>query len=339
MANVPQRIFKKGLAAFAAATVALTLFILKDLRVQEPAGTASGDKVNCSSMGDAANHPLPIADAHFHILPWMTPAELCRLMRENGIKWIGGGGQMQPDGFINRYRKVFGERWRVFGGQREHLAEIPQQHGVNALEDAEHPAMRQLVATLESDLKSGRYKGIGELLVNTRTSATRPDWRRKIRADSPGVKALLNLAAKYGLPVSIHAQWDNDTAEQMNRLAESNRNGVIFLAHCGTDASADQIRDFLSKNLNVYCDMSSRYDRSKAAGRTVYSAGWLEPSWKKLIEAMADRFTAGIDDVFSEAEYLHTVKAVREGLLANLSPEAAKKVAYENADRLFRISK
>lgn len=260
-------------------------------------------------------------------------------MRENGIKWIGGAGQMQPDGFINRYRKVFGERWRVFGGQRELLAEIPKQHGVDALENAQHPAMQQLLAALESHLKSGRYKGIGELHVNTRTSATRPGWRRKIGADSPGVRALLDLAAKYRVPISIHAQWDPDTAEQMSRLAESNRNGVILLAHCGTDASADQIREFLSKNPNVYCDMSSRYDRSKLVERTVYSAGWLEPSWKKVIEAMPDRFMAGIDDVFSGGEYLHVVKAIREGLLAKLSPETAKKVAYENADRLFGISK
>jgi hypothetical protein len=69
------------------------------------------------------------------------------------------------------------------------------------------------------------------------------------------------------------------------------------------------------------------------------SAGGLEPSWKRVIEAMPDRFTAGIDDVFSEGEYLHVVKAIREGLLAKLSPETAKKVAYENTDRLFGISK
>lgn len=31
------------------------------------------------------------------------------------------------------------------------------------------------------------------------------------------------------------------------------------------------------------------------------------------------------------------MRAVREGLLANLSPETTKKVTYQNADWLFRI--
>ncbi len=284
-------------------------------------------------------HPLPIADAHYHILPWQQPDDVCRLMQEHGIKWIGGAGQMQPDALVDRYKARLGEQWRIFGGQRQLSMEFPKAHGHGIIEDADHPAMRELLAMLDKELQSGYFKGIGEVHINTRTSAPRPDWQRKLRANAPGIKALADLAARHRVPLSIHAQWDNDTEQQLAALANHNPQTVILLAHCGTDASASQIRVFLNEHPNVTCDLSSRYDRvKKYPERQIYAGNKLDSAWKSLIEEMPERFTVGVDDVHSEKEYAHVVRAIREGLLANLTPETARRVAHENADRIFGMN-
>jgi len=69
----------------------------------------------------------------------------------------------------------------------------------------------------------------------------------------------------------------------------------------------------------------------------VFDATSLRPDWKNLIEDYPDRFYAGIDDVTGWNEYEEVARAIRNGLLANLSPAAAEKVAYRNAVSLFGL--
>jgi hypothetical protein len=56
-----------------------------------------------------------------------------------------------------------------------------------------------------------------------------------------------------------------------------------------------------------------------------------------LIEDYPDRFMVAIDDVRSWDEYAGVVAAIRQGVLAKLSPATAEKVAYKNAVRLFSL--
>ena len=60
-------------------------------------------------------------------------------------------------------------------------------------------------------------------------------------------------------------------------------------------------------------------------------------SWKKLIEDYPDRFVVGLDTVQNWEEYESVLRAIRFGLLANLSPETAKKVAHKNAQAWFGL--
>jgi len=55
-----------------------------------------------------------------------------------------------------------------------------------------------------------------------------------------------------------------------------------------------------------------------------------------LIEDFPDRFLIGTD-AHSDQQYRKYVKVVRSGLLSNLSPSAARKVAHENAQYLFGL--
>ena len=100
------------------------------------------------------------------------------------------------------------------------------------------------------------------------------------------------------------------------------------------------MREVLEKNPNISCDLSFRSPpqlKAKIMDRMVFDNGRLRGEWKKLIEDYPDRFIVGIDDVYSWADYDGTVNSIRTGLLANLAPDVAEKVAYKNAQAWFGL--
>jgi hypothetical protein len=73
-------------------------------------------------------------------------------------------------------------------------------------------------------------------------------------------------------------------------------------------------------------------------GRTkIFDERQLDRDWKKLIEDYPDRFVVGIDTVHDWQTYEGVVRAIRLGLLANLSPETAQKLASANAEAWFGL--
>lgn len=71
--------------------------------------------------------------------------------------------------------------------------------------------------------------------------------------------------------------------------------------------------------------------------RIIYSKSGIKEDWRRLIEDYPDRFFVGIDDVYSWSEYDEVHATIREGLIANLTPDTAEKVAYRNAVRFFKL--
>ena len=54
------------------------------------------------------------------------------------------------------------------------------------------------------------------------------------------------------------------------------------------------------------------------------------------MEDFSDRFMIGTD-AHTEKEFKLAIETVRKGLLTNLTPETARKIAYQNAQRLFAL--
>jgi hypothetical protein len=73
-------------------------------------------------------------------------------------------------------------------------------------------------------------------------------------------------------------------------------------------------------------------------GRTqIFDERQLHRDWRTLIEDHPDRFVVGIDAVHDWQSYDSVLRAIRLGLLANLSPETAQKVASRNAEVWFGL--
>lgn len=296
-------------------------------------------------LGPVAAKTIPIADAHFHVMIWMDVRELPGYMDRNGIRWAGGagiGGGKSPGAGQSKFAEtvsVLGSRYIRPTGQGAWLM-LHQTLNVAAFENPDTPAVKERLSTIEGDLRDRSARVIGEIHVNARTTSPETITQFKVRADSPTLKALFDLAGKYNRPLNIHAQWDSDTAQEVERLAASNRRARLILAHCGCFATPSDIRGLFERQANVSCDLSWR-GAPPIQGRSAYQAVFDERSildgWKELIEDYPDRFVVGSDIPQSWEEYESIVRAIRFGLLANLSPATAEKVAYKNAQAWFGL--
>lgn len=307
-----------------------TLWAICVLAIALPFGQSRAAEV---LLGSEAAKGIQIVDAHFHVLPWMDIQELLRHMDRSGIRWAGGvGGGKHAEAVM-----VMGSRYIRPTGMGYWLS-LHRKLDVAAFEDPATPAMREALSAIEGDLRDRGAQAIGEIHVNALTSTQEPANRFKLRADSPTLKALLALAANHKRPINIHAQWDSDTAQEIERLAATNRNARIILAHCGSFAAPSDIRGVFERNINLSCDLSARgVPPLKLKTRAVFDERGIIGDWKRLIEDYPDRFVIGIDTVRSWDEYESVLHSIRFGLLANLSPEAAEKVAHKNAEAWFGL--
>ena len=296
-------------------------------------------------LGAEAARTVPIADAHFHVMVWMDVRELAGYMDRNGIRWAGGagiGGAKTPGAGAPKFveaNSVLGSRYIRPTGTGPWLS-LYHSAGAAAHEDPGSPEVQQRLVAIEAELRDRGARVIGEIHVNARTSSPEPMVQFKVRADSPVLEALLDLAGRYKRPLNIHAQWDPDTAQEVERLAASNRGAQVMLSHCGSTADAAAIRGLLERNANVACDLSARGAPPLKGGAdrfAVYDERGIRGGWKQLIEDYPDRFAVGLDIPQNWEEYEATVRVIRLGLLANLSPATAEKVAYRNAQSWFGL--
>lgn len=269
---------------------------------------------------------VPIADLHDHDdhARWFG--------EEVGVVWAGlgakGGGRF---GWLNA-KKASGDKRIAWAGQSElkraFLSRVPKP---------DDPDIVALYEESEKDLKDGLIVGIGELFVNNRTSNKNRNFTRKGPADAPFIRKFYDLIAKYDGFLAFHMQADSDSMEQMGKLLASNRKGRIVWNHCGTDSSASEVREMFDKHPNLFCELSSRYPPvNKNRSREIFNSGGISSSWRQLMEDHSDRFMIGTD-AHSGAEFTGSIKTVRSGLLPNLTPATARKIAYQNAQRLFKL--
>lgn len=284
-------------------------------------------------LGPKDAKTIPIVDAHFHVLPWMDLQELLEHMDRNGIRSAGGvGGGKHAEAVL-----ALGSRYIRPTGMGYWLS-LHRKLDVVAFEDPDTPEVREALSSIQVDLRDRGARAIGEIHVNALTSTQEPANRFKLRGDSPILRALLALAAKYKRPLNIHAQWDPDTAQELERLAATNRSARLVLAHCGSFATPTDIRGAFERNINLSCDLSARgVPPLKRTTSAVFDERSILGDWRRLIEDYPDRFVVGLDTVHSWKEYESILYAIRFGLLANLSPETAEKVAHKNAEAWFGL--
>lgn len=290
---------------------------------------------NAYAQGSTHAATLPIIDMHFHPDPaWDLPA-FVKLFDELGVTKAGNGArergpdtdkvaldfaQQHPDRIF-----VFG-----FGGIRG----IIIREGERAWK-LESESTRDALVRLESDLRAGKFKGIGEVHPNTEVS--QPKRGMRFPADSPLMQHICRLSERYKVPLSVHMDATEQSVGEMERLLPSNRNCIWMWAHAGHFAQPLLLRRVLQTYPNLYLEFSNRVGPSFYADR-IDDDGELRPGWKELLEDFQDRVVIGTDRVKPSLNAYSRVIGLWRQVFSQLSPKAAAKIAHGNAERLLRLS-
>lgn len=181
-------------------------------------------------------------------------------------------------------------------------------------------------------------------------------------ADHPLLLLLADIAAEKDVLIDIHfdifphtiptperlrAGNPPELAENQaafERLLSHNRNARFTWAHLGSDPAQQRTPELMHELLERHPNLYSAF-RITAKGPHPTVAldpqGKLKPAWHKLIEAFPDRFTVHSDMFYVPgAPPRRGPKQSHElarKLLEQLPPDLARKLAYKNAQRLYKL--
>jgi predicted TIM-barrel fold metal-dependent hydrolase len=279
--------------------------------------------------------PLRIVDVHFHPAPTWDVYALAKLFDELGVAAAGNGAR-ESDALAAKFAEQHPDRFIPFAGN-EPIRQFISREGERAW-TLQSTAVVDYLAQLEAALRDKRYKGIGEMVANSTYS--RSDKAAKYPADSPLMRRLWALSSKYEVPLSVHLDATPDSLQQMERVLASDRSGTWIWAHTGwlPVANPSLLRRFLEAHPNLFCELSGRESiRRIYRGDPIDNDRVLKPEWKVLLEDFPDRFVIGTDvDPATMAAYAEEIGYWR-GILAQLSPATAAKLAHGNAERLLKL--
>jgi hypothetical protein len=224
--------------------------------------------------------------------------------------------------------------------------------------------------TLADKIVNDGAKCFGEMAVLHLSYSDKTHVFEECDADHPLFKHLLDLSAKYGLPIDLHMDcvpsdmstprlWKkmssrNPDTLQANipgfeRLLAHNRRGKVVWQHVGRDTlntlTPQLVNRLLSQHSNLYCAI---WVRSKEMNASSGPAGKnqivdenykIKDEWMRLLEKYPDRFVIGTDGFFASST--DTVGPGVEAtwrFLDMLPKDLAQKIGGENAARIYRLN-
>jgi predicted TIM-barrel fold metal-dependent hydrolase len=185
---------------------------------------------------------------------------------------------------------------------------------------------------LEGLLKTGRFKGIGEISVVH--DATAGFAATDFAPTAPTMRGILALARKYRVPVLVHCEASR--AGELSQLLEMFPDVPVIWAHGGY-TGLDEARRMLARHSNLRYELSARTwpRHPRSAEYTIAPGGVLAPGWQSLIESMPRRFLVGTDASHHvEANERMKLESVRD-FLSQLSAAARRDVGGGTLRRLL----
>lgn len=288
---------------------------------------------------------FPLIDVHSHYVPasavrhGYTPEQLLRAMDVAGIRRmvvLGSGPEVPALPRRHPARFVASYVFRSFRFRQER-GEIKDG---TAPEEAE-----RLGAEFEAALRSGLYRGLGEIHTYARPipgaitgGSAIPG--SNIAPDSSLIRRLVELAGRNDVPINIHCD-DYGVGQMVRTLGAYPKSRVIW-AHAGSALSPSAMREILRDHPNVSFDLSAKNPACCPLGAATYPiVGFrtIDEAWRELFEAHPDRFYVGVD--FFSSEHLRGAREAGEfyrTILTQLTPAAARRIGYQNAQEAYRLS-
>lgn len=167
-----------------------------------------------------------------------------------------------------------------------------------------------LIPYLEDLLSKRKYRAIGEFHIYGAD------------ADLPNVRRVVELAKQYGLYLHSHSD-----ADAVTRHFQQDPAAKVLWAHSGFERP-EKVREMLRRYPTLWCDLAFLTSH--------VSNGKVASGWRELFIEFPDRFVLG-SDTFTLERWHYVIENARwsRQWLSDLPPDVARKIAYENGDRLF----
>lgn len=192
----------------------------------------------------------------------------------------------------------------------------------------------KLLETLEQQLKTGVFKGIGEISVAHFPGMGFPE--ADFSPTSPSMEGIMKLAEKYEVPITIHCEITR--IKEFSELLNEFRDVKVIWAHGGYTPYFLAKR-MIEKHPNLYYELSARtwLDHPRSSDYTIFKSNseiWKQ--WLDLVEENSSRFIVGTDASHHSIDRdRRKVKSVQI-FLNQLTPETKEKVAGKNLLDLIR---
>jgi len=170
-----------------------------------------------------------------------------------------------------------------------------------------------VVRYLEERLAKYRYVGIGEFHLYGED------------ADLAVPRRMVALAREHALV--LHAHSDVDAIERLLRQWPEAR---VLWAHSGFERP-EKVRETLRRHPRLWCDLAFRGDHA--------TVGKVDAAWREAFTEFPDRFMIGTDTFTPERwHYIAGHASWSRAWLADLSAPLAERIAWRNAEALFKGS-
>lgn len=168
----------------------------------------------------------------------------------------------------------------------------------------------ELIPRLKRQLETVPYRGIGEFHVFGADAST------------PVMAEMIELAIERSLFLHAHA----DEAAIV-RMVEHTSDLTVIWAHAGFDVPVSRLGELLARHPRLLIELSFRND--------IAPNGTLTEEWRQLFMTYPDRVLVGMDTYIASrwAELNELVNETR-GWLAQLPPDVASRIAFQNAAEL-----
>ena len=326
-----------------------------------PSGGARSTRRRALAPLVEAGGEEPVVDFHAHLQRGIGALELVALMDLSNISrlvlmplYYGDSARAVNDGMGSdeqalEYGRAYPDRFVPFVGmQRPELVDRAPWTASTRFGD-------RLLQETEQKLASGEFFGMGELMLRFYPYTNRFGIVAPSDMDYPVyswlMRRLADLSARYRAPMVVHAEAEPHVAEGMTKLLERHPEAIVVWAHnCGRSSATAIARMFtahpgLHADLGgmVYSGGQTEHYGSYFPRRTphmhllVDEVGQVLPDMMALLRSFPDRFVIGTDIAHARVYERYFGHWPRwSSLFHQLPRDVARKLRFENAERLFR---
>lgn len=265
---------------------------------------------------------VTFADAHVHL---NDPEAWIGVAGEAGVEFAVA---MRGRGASHEALSAAAERWP--NSIVPFVSVSPEHREYRGYWEQDDPA---LAAVADSLLETGVFAGIGEISAVHFPGPGFPE--ADFDPNGRIMNALLDVAARHGVPVTLHVEWTR--LRELEALLSAHREVTVIWAHGGYTPLV-MARRLLERNPNLVYELSARTwaRHPRSPDYTILRDGdavW--PEWIALIEQWPERFLVGSDASLRSVDTdLTKLQGVRH-VLGQLRPDIRRLVASGNLRRIL----